>query len=597
MKKTIITLVVIAAIAATVGGYYYTRPGPEPRVTTATVTRGDITDNVGATGTLDAVTSVTVGSQVSGIIQELYADFNSIVRKGQVIARLDPTMIQTQIEQARANLVRAEADLERLKVTLEDARSKLTRARELHERKLITQAELETAQVNVKSAEAQLRSSQASLSQSEASLRTNQVNLEHTVIQAPIDGIVVSRNVEIGQTVAASFNAPTLFIIAADLTKMKCTANIDESDVGRIRPGQPVRFRVDAYPTEEFQGVVSQVRLQPIVVQNVVTYGTVIDVPNPALKLKPGMTANVQIEIAKRTNVLRVPNATVRYRPSAEIFQALNQPVPPELLQQQRGNGSRMAGGAGGSRGMGRPNAGGEATPAAPSAPEQASAPAPAARPASGTAPAPAAAAGAPGERGGGDRAQGDGGPGRERGPGGEGMGAGGNRGFDPNDPERRARMMERLQQMPEAERAQFLARMKERGVNLDAPAGAGAVPPARAAAGASRGRAASVPAMASGTATTIDALFAPLPPTSTFGRAWIWLAGQKQLKGPVRLRLGISDGQFTELIEGDVQEGQELVTGVQIGDQVQARPGAGNSASPLMQQRGGPPGGFGGPR
>jgi len=565
MKKTIITLAVIAAIAASVGGYYYTRPGPEPKVTTVVVTRGDITDGVGATGTLDAVTSVTVGSQVSGIIQELYADFNSIVRKGQVIARLDPTMIQTQIEQARANLVRAQADVERLKVTLEDAKVKRDRARELSGRKLITQQELETAEVNVKSAEAQLRSSQASLSQSEASLRTNEVNLEHTVIKAPIDGIVISRNVEIGQTVAASFNAPTLFIIAADLTKMKCTANIDESDVGRIRPGQAVTFRVDAYPTEEFAGTVSQVRLQPIVVQNVVTYGTVIDVPNPSLKLKPGMTANVQIEIARRTGVLKIPNSAARFRPSVEIFQALNQEVPPDL-NQPRGSGPRMAGGAPGGAGTQAaqpPSAAGpDARPAA-NAPSQ-----PAAQPADAgpRARAPEGAAGAApaGAPGGGDRR------------------------FDPNDPERRARMMERLKQMPEAERAPFLARLKERGITLD-ETGPGRPAPGGAAASARSGRAASVPAMTGG-ATTIDSLFGPLPTTTSVGRVWLWLGGPKQLKGPVRLRLGISDGQFTELLEGEVKEGQELVAAIQIGDQAQAR--TTNGGSPLIQQRGGP-GGF----
>ncbi|RPI11101.1 MAG: efflux RND transporter periplasmic adaptor subunit, partial [Actinobacteria bacterium] len=229
MKKTIFTLIVIAAVAASVGGYYYTRPGPEPKVVTATVSRGDIIEAVGATGTLDAVTSVQVGSQVSGIIQELYADYNDLVKKGEVIARLDPTMLQTQIEQAKANLVRSQADVERLKVTLEDTKVKAARARELFDRKLLTKAELDTAEVNVKSAEAQLRSSLASLTQSEASLRTNEVNLEHIIITAPIDGIVISRSYEVGQTVAASFNAPTLFVIAADLTKMKCTANIDES--------------------------------------------------------------------------------------------------------------------------------------------------------------------------------------------------------------------------------------------------------------------------------------------------------------------------------------------------------------------------------
>ncbi len=593
MKKTILTLLVIAAIAASVGGYYYTRPGPEPKVTTAAVTRGDITDNVGATGTLDAVTSVTVGSQVSGIIQELYADFNSIVRKGQVIARLDPTMIQTQIEQARANLVRSQADLERLKVTLEDARTKLERARELSGRKLITQQELETAEVNVKSAEAQLRSSQASLSQSEASLRTNEVNLEHTVITAPIDGIVISRNVEIGQTVAASFNAPTLFIIAADLTKMKCTANIDESDVGRIRPGQAVTFRVDAYPTEEFAGTVSQVRLQPIVVQNVVTYGTVIDVPNTSLKLKPGMTANVQIQIARRTNVLRIPNSTLRFRPSAEIFQALNQEVPPDL-NQPRGGRERMAGGA--PANVGQPGPGGAAAatprPAGSAATPAAAAPGRAdAQPAAGSAQAAERPAGRPGGGAAGATA-GERGPGMAPGPGERG---GGDRRFDPNDPERRARMMERLKQMPEAERQQFLARLKERGIDLNATPGgptAGSV----AAAGGRQGRAASAPAMAAGGATTIDSLFGPLPTVSTFGRAWLWLAGPKQLKGPVRMRLGISDGQYTELIEGDVKEGQELVAAIQVGGQTTTRP-TGNSGSPLIQQRGGPPMGGPGPR
>ena len=187
---------------------------------------------MGATGTFEAITSVTVGSQVSGTIQEWTADFNSIVKKGQVIARIDPSLLQTQLEQSQANLVRAQADVERLKVSVEDAKAKLDAADGLFKRQLLTQADLDTAQVNVKSTDAQLKSSQAALTQAQASVNQNQVNIEHTIITAPIDGIVVSRNIDVGQTVAASFNAPTLFIIAADLTKMKCTANIDESDVG-----------------------------------------------------------------------------------------------------------------------------------------------------------------------------------------------------------------------------------------------------------------------------------------------------------------------------------------------------------------------------
>ena len=221
---------------------------------TAQVTRGDIVEVVPATGTLEAVTTVQVGTQVGGIIQELYADFNDIVRKGQVIARIDPTLVQTQIEQQRANVTRAEADLERLKVALADSEQKLERAKVLFEKQLLPRTELETAEVTVNSAKAQIRSSDAGLTQAKSQLNTAQVNLAHTVIAAPIDGIVISRAVEPGQTVNAGMSAPTLFILAADLTKMQVNANIDEADVGRMRPGQVVTFRVDAYPTDTFTG-------------------------------------------------------------------------------------------------------------------------------------------------------------------------------------------------------------------------------------------------------------------------------------------------------------------------------------------------------
>ncbi|HEY3382045.1 MAG TPA: efflux RND transporter periplasmic adaptor subunit [Vicinamibacterales bacterium] len=586
MKKTIITLVVIAAIAASVGGYYYTRPGPEPKISTAAVSKGDIIESVGATGTLDAVTSVNVGSQVSGIIKELGADFNSIVKKGQVILRIDPDAIQTQIEQSKANLTRAQADVERLKVSVDDARVKLKRTKELFAKNLVTQSDLDTADVNLKSAEAQMRSSQASLQQAQAQLNQQDVNLAHTVILAPIDGIVVQRAVDVGQTVQANFQSPTLFIIAADLTKMKCTANIDESDVGRIRPGQHVHFRVDAYANEEFGGTVVQVRLQPIVVQNVVTYGTVIEVPNPDLKLKPGMTANVQIEIAKKTDVVRVPNAAIRFRPTTDVFQALNQEVPPELL---RGAG-RLAGGPGAT--SGGPNqttagATGSGPAAQPGTNPARGQNARSAQPATAAAPLPtpsqAPVAGTPAhpiERGGGDRPQG---ADRPRGDGARGPGGGGG----PMDPERRARFMERLQSMSPDERQQMLARMKERGMDVSAfqQAGATATPTAKKAADAA-------PMNTKG-AQTIDSLFGPLPPRISSGRAWTWTAGTKQLKS-VRLRLGITDGQYTELLEGELQPGQELVTGIVIGNESANRPGASNTSSPLMQQRGpmGRPGG-----
>jgi HlyD family secretion protein len=373
MKKFIVFLVIVAALGSAGWAYYAKKNRPEPTVTTMPVTRGDVVEVVQATGTLEAVTTVDVGTQVSGVVQDLYADFNSIVRKGQVIARLDPSILQTQIESQEANVTRAEADVERLKVALADAKQKYDRAKAMFDKQLVPRTEYEAAELAVKSADAQIKSSEASLNQSKAALNQAQVNLGYTVISSPIDGIVISRNVDPGQTVAASMNAPTLYVIAADLTKMQVVANIDESDVGRMRPNQIVSFRVDAYPTDVFNGTVEQVRLQPTVVQNVVVYSTVIAVPNPQLKLKPGMTANVNIEIARRSNVLRIPSAAARFRPTEQMFQVLNQPVPPEAQRGAgRGNfaGGRNGGGrrgdAGAQPGGGAPSATG--TTAAPSA-------------------------------------------------------------------------------------------------------------------------------------------------------------------------------------------------------------------------------------
>jgi HlyD family secretion protein len=301
-----------------------------PEVKTLQVSRGDIAEVVGATGTLEAVTTVQVGTQVSGTIETLSADFNSIVRKGQVVARLDPSLFETQTAQGRANLVRAEAEVERQRVALQDATNQLKRSRELSSRGMVADMELESSEAAVHAAQAQVQSSQAQVVQAQAALNQSAVNLQRTIIEAPIDGIVIARNVDVGQTVAASMQAPTLFVIAADLTRMRVVADIDESDVARIRPGQVARFRVDAYPGEEFAGTVTQVRLQPKVVQNVVTYSTVIDVPNLDLRLKPGMTATVGIEIARRTDAIRIPVAALRFRPSAELFASLNQAMPAE---------------------------------------------------------------------------------------------------------------------------------------------------------------------------------------------------------------------------------------------------------------------------
>ncbi len=456
-------------------------------MSTAQTSRGDITEVVSATGTLDAVTAVTVGSQVGGIIQELgengvTVDFNSFVQKGQVLLKINPDTINTQIEQANATLVQRKADLERSQVSVEDARVKLKRTQGLFAKNLATQADLDSAVVAVKSAEAALKSSEASLGQADANLNQQKVNLANTIIRSPITGIIIQRAVDVGQTVQASYQSPTLFIVAANLTKMKCTANIDESEVSKIRTGQNVRLRIDAYPTETFTGKVIQVRLQPVVVQNVVTYGTVIDVPNLKYKLKPGMTANVSIEINKRTDVVRVPNTAIRFRPTAEVFEAFNQEVPPELQPRgsQGAGGSRMAGGQGGARtGQGAPAAAGApATTGAPVAggTQQARAGAETARPlqrgggdatAPGTTPGTAPQFGAnrqgppnqtQGQRGEGGNRQGmNGGQPFAGGQGGQGMGGGrGGRGYDPNDPEAAKRMLERYQAMPADQKAQL---------------------------------------------------------------------------------------------------------------------------------------------
>jgi len=376
MKRALIGVLIVLAIGAGAGAIYIRRGAPEIQVNTSPITRGDIVDTVGASGTLQAVTTVQVGSQVSGNISFLGADFNSIVKKGQVIAKLDPSLFDAQLQQARANLSQARAnlaksqsELERTKVMLTDAQQKYTRSKELAAKQLLPQSELDAAKIAVDSAQASLESqqatvaqTQAAINQSQATVNQNQVNLDHTVIEAPIDGIIIQRSVDVGQTVAASMQAPTLFIIAADLTKMQVNANIDEADVGRIRPGQHVTFKVDAYPTDTFDGTVSQIRLQPVVVQNVTTYGTVIDVPNAQLKLKPGMTANVKVEIAKKSDAVRVPNAALRFRPTTDMFAALNQTVPPEALN----TGGRGGRGGGQGQGRGNRNGGGDPTPATP---------------------------------------------------------------------------------------------------------------------------------------------------------------------------------------------------------------------------------------
>jgi HlyD family secretion protein len=324
MKRRVTVAAVLVTLTGLTAYAMYGRRGPaDPEIATDVVSRGSIVNVVSASGTLEAVETVQVGTQVSGSVKSLYADFNSIVRKGQVLARLDPALIVADINRAQANLQGAQADRERLTVLLNDAKTKEQRAQELSNRQLIAASDLESAVMARKTAEAQLRAADAQVTQAGAALSQAQVNLQKTVITSPIDGIVISRDVDVGQTVAASLQAPTLFTIAADLGEMQLKASIDESDVGGIHPGQPVTFRVDAYPNDVFRGQVTQVRLNPVVEQNVVTYAAIVSAPNPDLKLKPGMTASLSVEVVRREGVLRVPAAALRFKPSAEVLGAL----------------------------------------------------------------------------------------------------------------------------------------------------------------------------------------------------------------------------------------------------------------------------------
>jgi HlyD family secretion protein len=430
-RRTFWIAAVLVLAGAAVWMYLGNRAKHRPKPRLLTVERGPVVASVSATGTVVPVIQVEVGSQVSGTIAKLDADFNDMVREGQVIAELEPSLFKASLMMAEANVARAEA-------ALHEAERAYRRAVDLQARGLVSEVDLDVATSSYEQRQAELR-------QSRASLETARVNLGHTVIRAPITGVVVSRQVDVGQTVAASLQAPKLFVLARDLKQMQVETKIDEADVGRIRPGLSANFTVDAFPDDSFEGTVSQVRLEPVVDQNVVTYTTVIDVPNPDLKLRPGMTANVTIVVDRRVDVLKIPNAALRFR-------------PPE--------------------GMGEAGRGG-----------------------SGEARAAVGAGGAAGAR-----------------PGGAATGAGG-------------------------------ATAARPGGRTGRPDGAGM---ARAAGG---------PGMGSGRAARAGA-----PARSGDGgrEQRVFVVGPDGKMAPVRVRTGITDGSFTELLGGDLAEGVKVVVGME---------------------------------
>lgn len=317
MKKILTIILIVAALGAA-AFFLFRDKEDEIKYRTEKAARGDIISTVTATGTVNAVTTVLVGTQVSGTIKNIYADFNSPVKKGQVIALIDTATLEAQVSQARANLLSAKANLDKSEAALFDAKRTMERNKELLSKNFISRSELDTAETNYETAKAQVGVSSAQIAQAEAALKIAETNLGYTKIVSPVDGVVISRNVDIGQTVAASFQTPTLFTIAQDLTKMQIDTSVDEADIGNVIDGQEVEFTVDAYPDVIFRGEVSQVRNSPVVVQNVVTYDVVIKVDNPELKLKPGMTANVSIVLQNKKDILRIPNAALRFSPDGK---------------------------------------------------------------------------------------------------------------------------------------------------------------------------------------------------------------------------------------------------------------------------------------
>lgn len=356
MKKKLITgVVILVVIAGAILGYVLIKGGKNGQVKyrTEVITKGDIQALVVTSGTVNPINIVDVGSQVSGKISKLYADFNSRVKAGQVVAELERDLLRAKVDQNQSNYESRLASLERSKMTLENLRKKNERSMDLFQKNQLSLEEKETAEANYLSAKSDLITAEASVSQAKSQLDSSKVDLSYATIISPIDGVVITRSVNVGQTVAASFQAPVLFKVATDLTKMRVECSVDETDIGKVKEGQTCRFTVSGFPNETFNGVVTQVRYSPETVQNVVTYTTVVNAENPDLKLRPGMTATVSIVVGEAKNALKVPNSALRFTPSLpqeelqKIYAAMGPGQggqPGEKRDGQRGEGQRQGG-------------------------------------------------------------------------------------------------------------------------------------------------------------------------------------------------------------------------------------------------------------
>lgn len=563
MKK-LIGFVVLLVLAGGGWWYYikYGRPPEKATVNYASVSQGTILESVTSTGTLEPERRFDVGSQVSGTVKAIYADFNDIVKEGQLLAEIDPSLLQTQVEIRKAAIARQESDIENQKVQLEDQRKQLDRTRNLAEKGLQNTQQLEAAELAVKTRVAQIESAKKSLVQAQADLNQAEMNVSYTKIKAPADGVVVDRRVDVGQTVQASMTTPQFFILAKPLENLRLTALVDEADIGRIRPDMEVRFTVEAYGQQNFTGYVQSVRLNASVSNNVVTYPVWISVPNNDLRLRPAMTASLKIILSTAENVIRVPNSATRFRPNAEIYKALGLEAPAP------GSGGRLGGpnndearnnnGGGANRGnrqgadgqTAQAGQGGQGANRQPGQNAQGGNRQPGAQNAQGGGASGNRQPGAQGtnRQGGSQNAQGGG-----RTPGGAGFaGRGNNPDFASMTPEQRQAMMER-----------FARNGGAGGRGGGGGRGGNQAQGGRGQGAGGRGQQATPPPKpAQGTSTKIDDYWAPVVRTNTPGSVWTWNEATKDLKQH-QVRLGVSDGTFSELVSGDLKVGDQLITGV----------------------------------
>jgi len=548
---------VILLVAAGGGWWYYVKygtPPEKPIISQATISSGKIVEAVQATGALEPLRRYDIGSQVSGVVKAIYVDYNSIVKEGQLMAEIDPSLLQVQVDIQTANIERQKSDIASQEVQLEDQKKQFERTKSLFERGLQNQQQYEAAELAIKTREASIASSKKSLVSAEASLNAAKLNVTYTKIVAPANGVVVERRVDVGQTVQASMTSPSFFIMNTPLENLKLTANVDEAEIGKIRTGMTVRFKVDSYGQQQFTGTVEAVRLNATNNNNVVTYPVWINVPNGELKLRPFMTAALSIVLSEVDNVVRIPSAALRFRPNSDVYKALgleapqgggritNQPGPPDASNNPPADGragqNARAGGA--------PGAAPGAAPGGQRAPQQTMA--------DGTAP------------GGRNRQPGQGGQNGQDPQGGQNAQTRGQaqqpggRGFNAANmtPEQRKAFEERFGAAGTGGRGTTGGRGGAgggRGGNNQGGRGGNA-------GGRGTQPATLAPELASQNADRIDQLWAPIVRRDQPGSVWKW--DGKNLT-EVKLWLGVSDGTFTELKSGDLKVGDQVVTSVTL--------------------------------